>query len=55
MGSLKGKKYITNEDNNRVCSMSIRLLIFTSDIYFLYMANEGCFTSIIYHFVLFMG
>ena len=51
------KKYITNEDNNiiRVRSTSIILLIFMSDIFFLYMSNEGCFTFIIHHFVRFMG
>ena len=42
------EKYIMNEDNNiiRVCSMSIILLIFLSDIFFLYMSTEGCFTFI---------
>ena len=36
------KKYITNEDNNiiRVYSTSIILLIFMSDIFFLYMSTE---------------
>ena len=47
------KKYITNEYNNviRVHCTSIILLIFMSDIFFLYMSNEGCFTFIIHHFV----
>ena len=45
-----------NEDNNiiRVPSISIILLIFMSDIFFLYMSNEGCFTFIIHYFVCFM-
>ena len=33
--------------------MSIVLLIFMSDIFFLYMSNEGCFTFIIHYFVRF--
>ena len=47
------EKYITNEDNNiiRVRSTSIILVIFMSDIFFLYMCDEGCFTFIIHHFV----
>ena len=51
------EKYFTNEDNNiiRVRSTSIILLIFMSDIFFLYMFDEGCFTFIIHHFVRFMG
>ena len=51
------EKYITNEDNNiiPVRSTSIILLIFMSDIFFLYMSDEGCFTFIIHHFVRFMG
>ena len=45
------EKYITNEDDNiiRVRSTSITLLIFMSDIFFLYMSDEGCFTLIIHH------
>ena len=39
------EKYITNEENHiiRVCDTSIIrvLLIFRSDIFFLYMSNEG--------------
>ena len=31
------------------------LLIFMSDIFFLYMSNEGCFIFIIHHFVRFIG
>ena len=50
------KKYITNEDNNiiRVRSTSIILLILMSDIFFLYLSDEGCFTFII-PFVCIMG
>ena len=33
--------------------MSILLLIFMSDIFFLYLCDEGCSTFIINHFVLF--
>ena len=35
--------------------MSIIMLIFMSDIFFLYMADEGFYTFIIYNFVRFMG
>ena len=37
-----------NEDNDiiRVSSRSIILLFFMSDIFFLYMSDEGCFTFI---------
>ena len=47
----------TEKDNNiiRVRSTSIILLIFMSDIFFLHMSDEGCFTFIIHHFVRFMG
>ena len=50
------KIYIMNEDNNiiRVHSKSIILLIFMSDIFFMYMSNKGWFTFIIHHFVCFM-
>ena len=43
------KIYITNKDDNiiRVCSTSIILLIFMSDIFYLYMSNEGYFAFII--------
>ena len=45
------EKYITSEDYNtiRVCSMIIILLILMSDIFFLYMWIEECFTFIIHH------
>ena len=43
------EKYITNEDN--IIRVRIILLIFMSDIFFLYMSDEGCFTFIIHHFV----
>ena len=36
-------------------STSILLLIFMSDIFFLYMSNEGCITFIIHRFLWFMG
>ena len=51
------EKCITHEDNNIILvrSTSIILLIFMSDTFFLYMSDEGCFTFIINHFVLFMG
>ena len=43
------------KDNNiiQVGSTSIILLIFMSDIFFLYLSDEGCFTFIIHHFVRF--
>ena len=48
-----------NEDNNiiqvRSTSITFNLLIFMSDIFFLYMSNEGGFTVIILHIVRFMG
>ena len=45
------KIYITNEDDNiSVCSKSVILSIFVSDIV-LYWSNEGCFTFIIHHLV----
>ena len=45
-----------DEDNNtiQVRSTIIILLIFMSNIFFLYMSAEGCFTFIIHHFVRFM-
>ena len=51
--TYREKKYISqNEDNIiRTCSMSIILLIVMSEIFFLYMANLGCFTFIIHHFL----
>ena len=30
--------------------VALVLLIFTSDTYFLYVSNEGCFTFLIHHF-----
>ena len=46
------EKYIMNEDDIiRVHNMSIILLIFVNDIFFLYVSNEGCFTFIVHHFV----
>ena len=51
------KIYIMNEDYTiiRVCSTSIILLIFMSDIYMsvIYVSYEGCFTFIVHHFVLY--
>ena len=35
----------------RVCIMGIVLLIFMSNIFFVYMSNEGDFTFTIHHFV----
>ena len=51
------KNRITNDDNNiiQLRGMSVILLIFMSDIYFRYMSNEGCFSFIVHHFLLFMG
>ena len=49
------KKYITNEDNIQVGNTSTILLNFVSDIFCLYISNEGFFTFIIHHFVCFMG
>ena len=47
------KKFIVNKDENivRVHRPSIILLIFMSDVFFLDMSSEGCFTFIIHHFV----
>ena len=46
-----GKNYITNEDDNNltVLSTSLILLIFMSDILFLFLSNEGCLTFISHH------
>ena len=54
---LRNTEYITNEDNKiiRVRSKSIILLIFISDIFFLYMSNGVSFPFIIHHFVCFRG
>ena len=51
------KKFIVNKDENivRVHRPSIILLIFMSDVFFLDMSSEGCFTFIIHHFVWFMS
>ena len=43
------EKYIENDDNIiRVCGMSIILLFFKDDIFFLYLSNEGCCTFVIH-------
>ena len=45
------KKCIMNEDSNiiQMSSTSVILLIFMSDIFFLYMNDERCFTFIIHY------